>query len=150
MARFAFRLQPLLKARKRAEQARQRAVAEVVREKLELEDQLRRRQEQIARGKQALGDRLVGKLDVRLLRDQAGATMLYLRKARQLALELAGTHRRLEAARDELIEATKHRRAIELLRDRRFEQWKADLDKAETAALDELAVIAAARRERKS
>lgn len=150
MAKFIFKLQPLLRARQRAEQTRQRAVAEVVREKLELEDQLRRRQEQITRGKQALGDRLVGKLDVRLLRDQAGATMLYLRKARQLALELAGTHRRLEAAREELIEATRRRRAIELLRDRRFEQWKADLDKAETAALDELAVIAAARRERKS
>lgn len=150
MARFVFRLQPLLRARRRAEQARQRAVAEVVRERLDLEDQLRRRQEQITQGKQALGDRLVGMLDVRLLRDQAGATMLYLRKARQLALELAGTHRRLEAAREELIEATKRRRALDLLRDRRFEQWKADLDKADTAALDELAVIAAARRERES
>ncbi|UCD76367.1 MAG: flagellar FliJ family protein [Phycisphaerales bacterium] len=150
MARFVFPLQPLLRARRRAEQARQRAVAEVERERLSLEDRLRRQQRQIAEGKRWLGDRLVGTLDVPVLRDQAGATMLFMRKAQRVALELAGVHRRLEAVRAELIEATKRRRAIELLRDRRFQQWKADLDKAETAALDELAVIAAARREPES
>jgi flagellar protein FliJ len=52
----------------------------------------------------------------------------------------------MEAARAGLIEAAKARRAVELLRERRWEEWKFAQEKAETAALDELAVIAAARR----
>ena len=49
-------------------------------------------------------------------------------------------NRRLDTARGRLIEATTRRRAIELLRDRRCARWKAALAKAETAALDELAM----------
>ena len=39
------------------------------------------------------------------------------------------------------------RRALELLKERRFEQWKKRLDKAETAQIDELVTNAAARKE---
>lgn len=147
MPKFQFRLDALLKARRRIEQEHQRAVAEVERERLNLEDRLRREQQRIMQGKHELGQRLVGELDVQAMRDQAAASMQHARKAQRLALELAGVYRRLESVRGELIEATRRRRAIELLRDRRFSQWKADIEKAETAALDELTVIAAARKE---
>ena len=149
MAKFVFRLQPLLRARERAEQARQRAVAEVERERLVLENRLRRQQQVITEGKRELAGRLVGGIEMEALRQQAGATLHAMREAQRLVLELAGVHRRLEATREELIEATRQRRAIELLRDRRFAQWKTDQEKAETGALDELAVAAAARKEAK-
>lgn len=139
MAKFVFRLDPLLEARRRAERNAQVAMAGLQRRHLDLLRQLRRHQDCIAQGKQDLRGTLIGRLDVRALRLEAGEALHAVRRAHQVVLELAGLTRRLEAARQTLIEATKRRRALELLRDRRFEQWKAALDKAETAALDELA-----------
>jgi flagellar FliJ protein len=148
MARFRFRLEPLLRARRLAEQARQRAVAEIERERLTLEDRLRRQQQFISEGKQEMRDRMTGELDVDSMRLHAGATMRLMRDAERMVIALAGVHQRLDAARSELIEATRDRRAVELLRERRFEQWRAAIEKADDAAIDELAVHAAARKER--
>jgi flagellar export protein FliJ len=91
---------------------------------------------------------MTGELDVDLMRLHAGATMRLMRDAERMVIALAGVHQRLDAARSELIEATRDRRAVELLRERRFEQWKAAIEKADDAAIDELAVHAAARKER--
>jgi flagellar FliJ protein len=148
MARFRFRLEPLLKARRLAEQGRQRAVAEIERERLAIEDRLREQQQFISAGKRSMRDEMTGTLDVDAMRLHAGATMRLMRDAERMVIELAGVHQRLDAARSELIEATRQRRAVELLRERRFEQWKAELEKADDAAIDELAVHAAARKER--
>jgi len=133
--------------RRRVEQEKQRAMAEIQRERFGLERRLRRQQQVISQEKHDLATKLTGELDVGHLRRQAGSTLHAMRAAQQLALELAGVHRRLEYAREELVEAAKHRQALELLRDRRFQQWKGDQARAETAAADELAVIAAARKE---
>ena len=147
MPRFRFRLEPLLTARRHVEQERQRAVAEQERRRRELEEVLRRQQQFITEGKSALRAGLQGTLDLTDMRAHAGATLQLMRRAQRLAIELAGVHTRLEAARVQLIEATRDRRAIELLKERRFAQWKAALEKAEHAAVDELAVQAAARKE---
>ncbi len=147
MPRFVFRLQPLLEARKLDEEAAQRRVAEIQRERLQLEGMLRRHQRSITDGKQVWREELLGRIDLDALRLGANASLHLQRKAQQVVLMLAGVHSRLQTARARLIEATKRRRAIELLRDRRFEQFKAALAKAETAALDELAVNRFARKE---
>lgn len=145
MPRFRFQLEPLLKARRTAEEEKQRALATIQRQRIQLEDALRLQQQQIAADKSEQRERLTGVLNLNELRLGAGATLAAVRKANRLALELAGVHKRLEAARLELIEARRKRRVVELLRERRFEQWKQAENKAETAMLDELAVIAAAR-----
>ncbi len=147
MPRFVFRLAPLLRARRHAEQQQQCRVAEIERERLRLEGTLRRHQQSISQGKRSVRDRLVGRLDTSDLRIHAGSALAMMRKAHRVVLELAGVHRRLEQARAELIGATQRRRALELLRDRRHEQWKADQNKAETAALDDLAATSAARKD---
>jgi len=147
MARFRFKLDPLLRARQHVERQRQRAVAELERQRLALEDELRRRQAFIVAGKQALRDHLVGELAMPALRAHAGSTVQVMREAERIVLELAGVHKRLEAARARLIEAARDRRALELLREHRFARWKAEIGKAEDEALDELAVHAAARKE---
>jgi flagellar FliJ protein len=148
MARFRFKLEPLLRARRHVEREKQRAVAGIERERLALEDALRRRQRFVIEGKAALRDHLVGDLDMPSLRAHAGSTIQVMREAERIVLELAGVHKRLEVARSALVEAARDRRSLELLRDRRLAQWKAALNKAEDAALDELAIHAAARRER--
>ncbi|MHC5006805.1 MAG: flagellar export protein FliJ [Planctomycetota bacterium] len=147
MAKFVFRLEPLLKARRRAEQNEQRAVAEIERQRMALEDMLRAHQRNISHGKETLRGSLAGTLDMRALRLEAGAGLHLVRKAQQVVLQLAGLGQRQETARAKLIEATKRRRALELLKERRFEQWKKRLDKAETAQIDELVTNAAARKE---
>ena len=147
MPRFNFTLDPLLRARTQAEQARQIAVAELECRRMALEDRLREHQRGIAAGKAELGERLVGRLDVHELRLQGNAALALVRHAQRTVVELAGVHRRLEAARAELVEATRERRSIELLRERALERWRAEQERVETAALDELAVIGAARKE---
>lgn len=147
MTRFRFKLEAVLLARKEEERSHQRAVATLERRRRELEDTLRRQQAFISAGKAETADRLVGAIDVSSLRAHAGATIQLMRAAHRLLLELAGIHRRLDAARAELVEAARRRRAIELLRERRLEEWKRGLDKAENAAIDEMAARSAAKRE---
>lgn len=147
MARFVFSLEPVLKARRRSEETFQRDVAGIERERMRLEEILRGHQRNLVSNKDVLREGLTGLIEVRDLRLQANSSLQVMRRAQQIVLELAGVYKRLEAARTRLIEASRRRRAIEFVRDRRYEQWKAALNKAETAALDELAVIAAARKE---
>ena len=144
MAKFVFKLEPLLKARKRAEERHQLTVAGMERERLALEEKLRRQQHAIGHSKKTWRGSLVGQIDIASLRLQAASALGSVRQAQQLVLQLAGVHQRRDAARAELIEAAKTRRAIELLKEKRFESWKTDLEKAETAHLDELATNAAA------
>ena len=145
MAKFVFKLDPLLKARKRTEETHQRHVAEIERQRVEFEDRLRRQQVSITQDKEAWRGSLVGSIDMHMLRRQAATAISAVRQAQQITLQLAGVHRRLDAARDKLIEATKDRRAIEMLRDRRHAEWKTRIEKAETSFLDELACSKAAR-----
>lgn len=147
MAGFVFKLEPLLKARKHRERELQLAVAGIERQRLELERRLRNHQQCIVRGKQDLRQRLVGTLDLRSLRLQASSALHAARLAQQVAITLAGVHQRLGEARAQLQEAARQRRAIELLRDRRYARWKARQDRLESAALDDLVTNAAARKE---
>ncbi|MHC4218874.1 MAG: flagellar export protein FliJ [Planctomycetota bacterium] len=147
MPKFTFRLEPLLKARRRAEQDAQRAVAQLQRQRMVLEDTLRNFQRKISHGKESLRGALAGSIDMRSLRLEAGASLHLVRKAQQVVLQMAGLNQQQETARVGLIEARKHRRALELLREQRYEQWKRALNKAEDARLDELATNAAARKE---
>lgn len=147
MARFVFKLDALLKARSRVEQQFQLPVAQIERERIKLEDKLRAKQTSLTGGKEELREQLSGLIDVRSLRYRANMAQQIMRDAQKLVLELAGVHNRLFVARGKLIEAARSRRAIELVREKRYEQYKTDEAKAEIAAMDELAVIAAARKE---
>ena len=148
MARFRFQLQALLDARKRVEDVHRREVAELEIERNRLEDDLRRRQTSIVDARCETKEGLVGAVRPHLLRAAANASMSLMRDAQRSVLELAGLHRRLEAARAGLSEASKERRAIELVKERRFEAWKLDLERREQASLDEIATNAGARRAR--
>lgn len=146
MARFRFALDPLLHAREVAEREKQLVVAEIERERIAAEERLRQFQDEIMSGKQVLRSSLIGTLDIKMLRSRAGLSLQSVRRAQETVLQLAGIHRRLESARQELVEASRRRRAIELLREKRYDAWKSALDKKDEAALDELAILKAARR----
>jgi flagellar FliJ protein len=139
MPRFRFRLDPLLRVRRQAERAKQVVVADLQRQSSELESALRRRQELIESARQAHVGRLTGRVDVTALRGTAAETLRHLRDASRLAVELAGARRRLEGAQSALRDAARDRRAVELVRQRRFEEWKRSLERREVAEHDEMA-----------
>ena len=65
MAGFVFRLQPVLESRRRAEQDARRAVARLQRQRLDIEDGLRRHQRQITSGKDRMRGSMIGALILR-------------------------------------------------------------------------------------
>ncbi|MEX2219892.1 MAG: flagellar export protein FliJ [Phycisphaerales bacterium] len=146
MARFRFRLQAVLDHREAVEQERQRAVAEVERERVRLEGVIREchRRITVEKGEQRRG-LLAG--DLGAARRQASAGARYSTEAQRAAIELAGAYARLERARAALLEAAKARKAVELLRERHLEQWRAEESRRENAAADELSVMRAGRKE---
>ncbi len=146
MARFRFKLDPLLKHRRRLEGERQRALAALERQRLAIEDRIRAMQQRISDNKAELSRCLVGKVDTAAIRSQAAMCMQLDAQTVRLVVTLAEVYRRIERARADLLEARTHVKAIERLRERRHEQWRHAETKRETAALDELGAMGRASR----
>lgn len=151
MARFVFELQAVLDQRTQAERQRQLQVAGLEAERLRLESEIRECQRRIESAREELRRALgaertgPGSADLLAARRQAAASLHLLAQAQQAALRLAGVLSRLDRARADLLGATIARKAVEALRDRRLTAWKAEQDRRESAALDELGVMRAGR-----
>lgn len=145
MAKFQFKLEGVLKARAHEEDRCLCEVAKLEQARQDLEDSLRRRQQRIGESRRSVRDRLVGSIQSASVRMQANASLSLMRDAQRTVLELAGLHRQLEEARRLLTDASVKRRAIELLRERRYQEWKRDLVRREQSSQDELAIFRAAR-----
>ncbi|GAB5495948.1 MAG: hypothetical protein Phyf2KO_10280 [Phycisphaerales bacterium] len=147
MAKFRFRLQPVLRQRELAERDEQLKVAQVEQQRLRLEDRLRACQQRIESEQGELGGLISsGAINPAEARAQGAAVLAAKAEAQRLAVELAGVYKRLEAARGLLAKAAMKRRSMELLRDSHKENWKREINKAEDLAVDELAVLRASRR----
>ena len=140
MARFRFRLETLLEVRRRMERARQGEVAAIERERLELEHAIRARRAAAEAGRADLRRALEpgGPRSVAPVRLQAGAALTLESQTHQLAIRLAGVLRRLEEARGRLLEASRDRRAVERLREKRHEAWKRETARREAVEQDDL------------
>ncbi len=143
MARFRFQLQAVLQHRLRLEQEQQRVVAELESTRATLEGTIRSCQDALVRERSEMRSMLQA-ADMRGVRFQAGAATRIIASAQRAVLELAGVHKRLEAARAVLLEATKRRKAVDLLKERRFEEWRYQQARREAEATDEIAVMRAA------
>lgn len=142
MARFRFRLQPVLDQREREEHDHMRAVAELERRRIDAENRIRACQGRIVLGRAEIAAALSGgPVDLGAARMQAGATLRDDQEARRGVLELAGVMKALQQARTGLIQAAARRRAMELLRDRDLERFRADLNRRETLELDDVVVM---------
>ncbi len=145
MPKFTFKLQPLLDQRTHAERQKQLAVAAVERQRAQLESSVTGRQAEIRSHKDDLRTLLTSSgtapVDFRTVRLQANASLHAQLHTHRLALQLAGLYHRLDAARKELREAATRRRAVELLKERRYEAWKRDENRRESNELDEIATL---------
>ncbi|GDX99136.1 hypothetical protein LBMAG48_15400 [Phycisphaerae bacterium] len=152
MARFVFNLQAVLKQRSALEKQRMIAVAAIERERLALEQRIREAHESVEAERHELREQLSGiregesrMIDLRGVRFQAGAAFVLRARTQQLILQLAGLHKRLEHSREQLRQAVAARKAVELLRERRFDEWKNEQSRKEAMTLDELATMRFAR-----
>lgn len=157
MARFVFELEAVLKQRAAEERTKQLAVAEIEFRRLGIEQEIRAYQERIMSEREELRDHLRTErrdgdegpgVDMAVVRRQASTALDLVARAQQAVLRLAGVHKQLDAARLELLQATTRRKAVESLKDKRFEEWKAEQGRKENAALDEWVVMRAARTDR--
>lgn len=143
MAKFRFNLETLLQQRTRVEEAKQRDLAAIERERLDIERQILDAQRDIATQKQDLRAALAPirgrpEVDLRSVRLQSHASLHSVASLQRLALKLAGAHQRAERARSELLRATADRKAVELLKQRRFDAWLRDENRKEAAAVDDM------------
>lgn len=146
MARFVFKLDAVLKQRRLIEDHRKKALADLLRQRVELENSIRDMQRTISDDKRTMTGSLVGRVDVTRIRQHALHVGQVTRRAMQHTLRMAGLHRHIDAARAALLAAARNRKAIELLRERQLERWRREQDKKESAALDELATQAHGRK----
>ncbi len=143
MRKFVFSLEAVLTQRAAVERTKQLAVAVIERERRDAEEEIRGHQRDFemrrteVRGMLAPGT----PVDLRGVRMQAGSTLHVLSQTSRSALRLAGVHNRLAISRAELLRVTTARKAVERLRERRLEEWRAEEKKREAAAADELSVM---------
>lgn len=148
MAKFRFELEAVIKQRAAIERAKQLALAQAQIEQSRIEDEIRACQRGIDDEKRAMRDvlvpgRAVSTIDARM---QMSASLQLMVKAQRGAIRLAGAMKRVEQARADLLAATTAKKAVEKLKERRYEAWLAEQNARENAALDEMAVMRAGSR----
>jgi len=138
MPRFVFKLEGLLRHRKRLERERQRELALIQVEYRQLEEDLRQLGASMTATTQEVRSNLVGRLDLAFLAAHRRYIMSMQMKGQGLIQRLAAMRPQIDARRAALVAAAKERKTIEKLRERRKEQWLAEQSKRETAELDEV------------
>ncbi|MCB9846174.1 MAG: hypothetical protein H6811_09340 [Phycisphaeraceae bacterium] len=145
MARFIFDLEVVLRVRRLEERQRQRDVAVLERERVRLVELAERLDRAILEERRlvmssataSLAAAGAARLDVRAIRQQASATVVLRQRVRRLAVETAGVEARLAQARRALADAAAQRRAVEILRETRFEEWRRERSRAEVRESDD-------------
>ena len=146
MARFQFRFETVLQHRRTLEDACQRDLAKELRQRMILEDQLRQMQQTIVSSKRELGSALTGCVEMTQIAQFARYSGQVTQRAYALVARLATIERQVDQARQRLVDATRDRKAIEILRQRHYERWRLEQERRETAELDELALQAHGRK----
>lgn len=148
MAKFVFELDAVLRQRESEELQAQVRVANVEAERVALERRIRGAHLLAQDERDSMREYLGGAgvmVDVPAARRQAAAIRRAVGEAQRAVVQLAGVHKRLEAARAELIRCTTRRKAVETLRERRYQSYLAEQKRREEAAMDEINITRTAR-----
>lgn len=139
MARFVFNLEGVLRQRKHIEQEKQRALAQKHAVLVELEHSLRQMQQNLESSNEDVRqNRLIGRLDMNFITAHRRFLGAMQRQGMVMMQKIALARRTVEEARAELVEAAKGRKAIEKLREKQLERWRADQARKEGAEMDEI------------
>ncbi|MEX2672950.1 MAG: flagellar export protein FliJ [Phycisphaeraceae bacterium] len=147
MAAFQFKFESVLNHRRTIEDQAQRELARHMRTRMILQGQLEQMQSTIRQSKNDLADALVGKVDLDRVSGFAQFNGHTAVRARQLVEHMTKAEKQITEARQRLLDATRQRQAMELLRDRHQRTWKQEHKRRETITMDELATQQYLRRE---
>ncbi|MCW5757616.1 MAG: flagellar FliJ family protein [Phycisphaeraceae bacterium] len=139
--RFEFELQAVLEQRCREERRAQALLAHVEAERLRVEASIQEIARSVDAEREAARAWMTGRVPAASLRDRVAGELGADRRARALAVQLAGVRRRLESARGLLREASVRREALDRLRHKRWREWLDTLEKAEQREFDDLMVM---------
>lgn len=139
--RFVFELQAVFEQRRREEQRAQAALAATEHERLEIERELAALRSAVEAERDVARSMMVGQLTATSLREHIAGELGADRRARALAVRLAGVQKRIDAARDVLRQASVQHEAIKRLREQRLRAWMDELEKAERLEVDDLMVM---------
>ena len=137
--KFEFRLEALLTVRKNVEQEKLRKFAAVQQEIAAQKRMIEQVRDQIvAENRTLTGKELTGKLDMAYIAHEKRYVGNLQVKILMGLQKLAGMEQSLVTARAELLEAARQRKVIEKLREKQLARWRAELDRKETAQMDEI------------
>jgi len=148
MAKFKFKLDPVLLQRRVEEVRCQRDLARLLRERMILRDQLRWMQQTITQSKGQLSHGLAGPVDVEGVLQFARYSGQVTQRAHGFVVKLSGLENQIDTARQRLVKAVHARKALELLRDRQYRQWRQHMGRREDAGQEEMALQQYIRRTR--
>jgi len=147
MARFVFRLRPLLELRRRIEREHQRKVAGIQQEANQLVAKIQHTERTIATQNATLArEKLVGTLDLAYIANEKRFVHTLQMLIAATLQQLAAVDKRLGAAKAELLAAAKARKAIEKVREKQYERWLTEENRKEAAVTDELGTQLAVRK----
>ena len=138
MKRFRFRLQTLLDMKQRREDELARKVAEKNDEIIRADKDLLKGRDRLARFQAEEKKQRAVALSPLLLRLSVLHRHNLQRDIEDQGRRIAGLKQELEAAVRSLTEAKKERRALEILRDKKREQWKLDYMQEERKFTDDV------------
>ena len=140
MPQFVFKLDGVLRHRRRTEQEAQRAVAAKQAVAAELERELTALKDDLTGATDALrGGRLTGPLDLTYLAAHRRYAADVTRRGTALVGRIAAARKLVDEARKVLAEAAKQRKILETLREQHFERWKAERARRDLAEADDAA-----------
>ncbi|MEX0655195.1 MAG: flagellar export protein FliJ [Phycisphaeraceae bacterium] len=139
MATFRFKFENVLEQRRMVEDERQRELARHMRTRMILQSQLEQMQGTIRQSKHELADALVGRVDLQRVAGFASYSGQSTERARQIVQRVALAERQIHEARSRLLDASRQRKAMELLRDRHERAWKQEQRRREAVMFDEVA-----------
>lgn len=142
MAKFTFKLEPVLKQRQMLEDQKQRELAKLIRHRMIFHNQLRSIQSVLSDSKSQLTDGLVGEIDMTRVSQFARFSGQSQVRAQTIVRQLAGLESRIAEAQKQLVEAMRQRKALDLLRDKQYQAWKRTQLRREASRLDDLATQA--------
>jgi len=139
--KFTFELQAVLDQRRRDEQRAQAALAAIQHERLEVERELAELRRAVEAERDVTRGLMFGHVSPASLREHVAGELGADRRARALAVRLAGVQKRIDAAREVLRRTSVQHEAIKGLRERRLRAWMQELEKAERLEVDDLMVM---------
>lgn len=150
MKKFRFKLETVLRLKRRIEEERQNQYGVAKRLRVEAERQVERRRQQIEILLVSYQQSMVQQFDLIDLNNYHNY-LIWLDKMLELDITQLHAARQKEiAALNELIEASKERKMVDKLKDKAYEQYRIDEAQEETKFLDELGTGRFTRQSRES